>query len=470
MTIKTKEFNISHSFKTKSEVTDRTILIADAFGLGIDDEKDFAIYDNFKFNLKSNDVVYVTGDSGSGKSWILKNIFAKFPKSLSIDDIEIDDEEILIEGVGTDLNDAIKKLNLAGLGDAFLYLRKYSQISDGQKYRYKIAKFIDLDADIWILDEFCAKLDRMTAKIVSNNLQKIARRLDKCVICATTHEDLQDALKPSLYIRKGLESEVHTERFEVESYSKKLADVYDNISVDIGERSDYEKLKRFHYRQSKLGAVKNIYKLSFKKEVIGVIVICYPHLALKGRNLYTDGKYNKMTKETCTEINEKFECIARVILHPKFRGLGLAYHFLQEYFKLSTCSYIETVAVMANYSPFFEKAGMTRINTEKDKRRVKLVSELEDYGFNVALLSSKRYFLTKYNELDEECQHIVSDIVISIIDRYKGASTKIASKIKSLGEDWKETLKINNDFIEFVPELQRANTVYLIYDNIDSTT
>ena len=468
--IKTKDFNISHSFKTKSEVTDRTILIADAFGLGIDDEKDFTIYDNFKFQLQSNDIVYVTGDSGSGKSWILKNVFAKFPKSVSIDDIEIDDEEILIEGVGKDLNDAIKKLNLAGLGDAFLYLRKYSQISDGQKYRYKIAKFIDMEADVWILDEFCAKLDRMTAKIVSNNLQKIARRLGKCVVCATTHEDLKDALKPSLYIRKGLESEVRTERIEVDSYPKKLKDVYDNLTVEIGDKKDYEKLKKFHYRQSKLGAVKNIYKLSFKDEVIGALVITYPHLALKGRNIYTEGKYNKMTKAICTEINQKFECVARIVLHPKFRGLGLAYHFLQEYFKLSTCEYIETLAVMANYSPFFEKAGMTKIETEQDKRRVKLVKQLEDYEFNVALLSSKRYFKSVYDLFEDETKNDIADIVISIIDKYKGASVKIGSKIKSLGENWKELVKENDEFIMFVPELQRANTVYLIYKNLDKTT
>jgi len=62
--IRKKEFCISHSFKTKSEITDRTILVSEAFGLGIDSEKCFCIYDNFKFNLQSNDIVYVTGDSG----------------------------------------------------------------------------------------------------------------------------------------------------------------------------------------------------------------------------------------------------------------------------------------------------------------------------------------------------------------------------------------------------------------------
>ena len=47
--IRTKDFCVSHSFKTKSDITDRTILVAEAFGLGIDEEKEFCIYDNFEF-------------------------------------------------------------------------------------------------------------------------------------------------------------------------------------------------------------------------------------------------------------------------------------------------------------------------------------------------------------------------------------------------------------------------------------
>ena len=458
MTIHTKDFNISHSFKTKSEITDRTIMIADAFGLGIDDEKEFAIYDNFKFQLKSNDVVYVTGDSGSGKSFLLNNVFAKFPNSLSIDDIQIDDNELLIEGVGTDLNDAIKKLNLAGLGDAFLYLRKYSQLSDGQKYRYKIAKFIDKDADIWIIDEACAKLDRTTAKIVSYNLQKIARKLNKCVICATTHEDLKDALKPSLYIRKELESEVHSERFEIDSYEKKLSDIYNHLKVEIGTKEDYNKLKKFHYRQSNLGALKNVYKLSLKNKTIGVIVICYPHLALKGRNIYTKGKYNKMTKEICAEINEKFECIARVILHPKYRGLGLAYYFLQEYFNMSDCEYIETVAVMSKYSPFFQKAGMTYIPVEADEKRMKKAQQLEDFGFNLSLISSSKYNESIFNTLNEEQQSEVIEIVINILNRYKGQISKLFSKDKTIDEI------VNDNLFVVMKEILRSDVRYWILD------
>jgi len=457
--IRTKDFCISHSFKTKSDITERSVLVAEAFGLGIDDEKEFCIYNNFKFQLRSNDIVYVTGDSGSGKSFLLKNVFNKFKNSISIDEIQIEDNEILIESVGSDLHDALKKLNLAGLGDAFLYLRKYSQLSDGQKYRYAIAKFLDTNKDIWILDEFAAKLDRTTAKIVACNLQKIARSLNKCVICATTHEDLIDALKPSLIIRKGFESEVTIERKELSEFSKKLDEIYKHLNVELGTKEDYEKLKRFHYRQAGLGAVKNVYKMTFNNDLIGVIVITYPHLALKGRNIFNNKKYSKMTKENCKKINKEFECIARVILHPKYRGLGLAYYMLKEYFKLSQCKYIETVAVMAGYNPFFERAGMQRIETKTEASRTKQIKELEQYGFNTALLSSATYNQSIFDKLNIEQQDEVKRIVKKILNRYKGQICKLFSQNKSIEEI------IDENLFAVMKEIQRANTVYLIKKN-----
>lgn len=464
--VTTRKLNVSHSFQTEAEITDRTVMIAQAFGLGIDESKEFTIYDNLELEIKSDDVIYITGDSGSGKSWIVNNVFMKMKDSIAISELKIDDDEILIEGVGKDLSDALKKLNVAGLGDAFLYLRKYKQLSDGQKYRYRIAKFIDSEKDIWILDEFCATLDRTTAKIVAHNFQKIARRLGKMIVCATTHTDLLYALKPSLYIEKGYEDDVKITRIELIDSKAKL-DIYKEVIVEEGDREDYEKLKRFHYRQSKLGAVKKIYRMKYKDDVIGALVITYPHLALKGRNIYTEKKYAKMTKEICTEINEKFECVARVVIHPKYRGIGLSYHMLQEYFKMTDIQYIETVAVMANYNPFFEKAGMTRIDTEQDKKRAKRVAELEKYGLNVALLSSKRYFLSVFNTLSAEQKSEVEDIIIEIVDKYKGASSKLFTKIKSLGEEWKVKMKEQQLYLEYLSDLSRANIVYLIKENKD---
>ncbi len=78
---------------------------------------------------------------------------------------------------------------VAGLSDAFLLIRKF-ETSDGQRYRYKIAKLLNSSARTWVADEFLSTLDRATAKVVAYSIQKLARRNRNTLIVATTHTDL----------------------------------------------------------------------------------------------------------------------------------------------------------------------------------------------------------------------------------------------------------------------------------------
>ncbi|MEM2892572.1 MAG: ATP-binding cassette domain-containing protein [Candidatus Bathyarchaeia archaeon] len=61
----------------------------DAFGLGIDEAKRFTIYDNVEFAITPRDIVYITGDSGSGKSILLKAL-EKLPKPLTLSELTSD--------------------------------------------------------------------------------------------------------------------------------------------------------------------------------------------------------------------------------------------------------------------------------------------------------------------------------------------------------------------------------------------
>ena len=69
---KTGSFRINIAYKTRTDVTDRTIKVAEAFGIGVDNFQEHVIYDNVELKIAPNDIVYVTGDSGSGKSVLLK--------------------------------------------------------------------------------------------------------------------------------------------------------------------------------------------------------------------------------------------------------------------------------------------------------------------------------------------------------------------------------------------------------------
>lgn len=55
-------------FSTRAEVTERTLAVCEAFGLGVDEAKHFVVFDDFSLAFGRGDLVYVTGDSGGGKT------------------------------------------------------------------------------------------------------------------------------------------------------------------------------------------------------------------------------------------------------------------------------------------------------------------------------------------------------------------------------------------------------------------
>lgn len=207
------EYVISRSFSTSVERTPRVLEVAEAFGLGLSDKR-FVVYDNLHIEVRPGDVVYITGQSGSGKSLLLRDLVEQMRKSglnvTDLNEIALEDRPV-IELIGTNSTHATELLAKAGISDAWIYIRKPSELSDGQRYRLKLAKVMETDADVWVADEFGAVLDRETAKVIAFNLQKVARRQGKIVIVATTHTDLADELGPDLKITKRFQERVDVE-------------------------------------------------------------------------------------------------------------------------------------------------------------------------------------------------------------------------------------------------------------------
>lgn len=205
---------LTKKFTSYVNRTERVIKVAESFGIGLED-KEFILFENLDLTVHQGDVIFVTGQSGSGKSCLLREIangLANAGKSVaSIDDVKYDDRP-LIDQIGKDMIEATKLLSLAGISDAYLYIRKPSELSDGQRYRFKLAKLLEMGADVWIADEFGAILDRVTAKVVAYNCQKVARASGKTLILATTHSDMVSELGPSMIIRKRFQDRIDLER------------------------------------------------------------------------------------------------------------------------------------------------------------------------------------------------------------------------------------------------------------------
>ncbi len=194
---------IDKRFHTEVERTDRVLEIAESFGLGLDD-KEFVVFDNQPIDIEQGDVVYITGQSGAGKTTVLRELSSQMQHLgvADIDKVYLDPGVPLIDQIGKSTAEALNFLSIAGLNDAYLFIRKPQELSDGQRYRFRLAKIIESGAKVWVADEFLAVLDRTTAKVLAFNLQRTARRVGATLMVATTHTDMVEDLAPTLVIEK----------------------------------------------------------------------------------------------------------------------------------------------------------------------------------------------------------------------------------------------------------------------------
>jgi len=401
-------FNIAYE-TAAPKPSERVVAIAEGFGLGLDQWEKFIIYDNVELNIGPQDILYITGDSGSGKSVLLKALEKDIRldmglSCINIADIQPEPGKPLIETVGETLEEALELLSKVGLNDAFLFLRSYEQLSDGQKYRYKIAKMIESKAQFWIMDEFAATLDRDTAKIVAYNLQKLARQQGKAVLAATTHTDLFEDLNPSVHIHKRFGKEITVNYYP--NKPTKECNLVKEMHVEKGSTEDWRKLAGFHYRSHKIVGPRKIFCLKRGDELCGVIVYCYPPPTCFGRRLV-------LPKMSMKELNEKLSIISRVVVHPKYRTIGLGVKLVRETLAKAGTPYVEMPAVMAKYNPFGEKAGMQKIAEQPPPKEALAIAEiLQKLGFNIQLLGSEKYVLNKLQTLNDESLEKVREAFI----------------------------------------------------------
>ena len=210
------------------------VAVAAMFGLGADAEREITVIPPCRLTLRGGELVFVTGPSGSGKSTLLGLIHDALappgrdgadadatirdrddppPRVLAFDALpELPDRPLVDALPAATLEDRLRLLSLAGLGDAPVMLRRPAELSDGQRYRLRLAHTMALaeldrgDGLVVVLaDEFGATLDRLTAANVARQLRKWVRRQPGvCVACATTHDDLLEPLDPDTLVEVPL--------------------------------------------------------------------------------------------------------------------------------------------------------------------------------------------------------------------------------------------------------------------------
>ena len=115
------------------------------------------------------------------------------------------------------------------------------------------------------------------------------------------------------------------------------------------------------------------------------------------------GRRQVLPKMSMKELNQKLSVIMRVVVHPKYRTIGLGQRLIRETLPRAGTPFVELVAVMAKYNPFVERAGMAKIAEQPPaKKALEIAETLRKLGFNITFLGSKRYVLNKLESLKPE--------------------------------------------------------------------
>ena len=100
-----------------------------------------------------------------------------------------------------------------------------------------------------------------------------------------------------------------------------------------------------------------------------------PAVSLKIRSHFF-GLKGPRSRVALAALNEQMWLLARVVLHPTYRGAGMAAGFVREACRTCPVPWIETLSAMGHANPFFERAGFVRVGVIRKSGR----ERPEQYG------------------------------------------------------------------------------------------
>ena len=169
---------------------------------------------------------------------------------------------------------------------------------------------------------------------------------------------------------------------------QRMCTVAECLEIERGTRADYEALSCFHYRSAPCTPYVAVYTMrdchARRRSAgpVGVIVYVNPTPNAELRTVATGGMFTGLGDRglQMQTVNRNIRTIARVIIEPRYRGLGLASRLVAETMGLLQVPINEATAVMGKVNPFFERAGMQAFTGAEPARVVQLKEAFSSVG------------------------------------------------------------------------------------------
>ena len=161
-------------------------------------------------------------------------------------------------------------------------------------------------------------------------------------------------------------------------------------------------------RQHRPGAVTAVYRMvhraptvvgrfvgrSDETTIVGVLIRSLPSLGCQLRDRATSDRYRGMgVLAAAAMVNREFRTISRVVIHPQWRGIGLAVRLVRHALDDPETAYTEALAAMGRVHPFFERAGMVRYDRPPRPEYARLLDAFDRLDISPGSLASVRLVL-----------------------------------------------------------------------------
>ena len=198
--------------------------IQEAFGI-VAKRLETNVVHGLDVGIKPGEIMLVVGASGSGKSLLLRALAwhasGKLKKWAPPREIQsratvsspvkvammarpnlMKSPIALLGKLGLHLEESMRLLASAGLGEAQLFVRPSGTLSSGQRYRLSLALALARKPDLLLIDEFCESLDGYSAAAVCRRLRKEAVHSGLAVAAATVSDArITPELRPDRILR-----------------------------------------------------------------------------------------------------------------------------------------------------------------------------------------------------------------------------------------------------------------------------
>lgn len=201
-----RHFSIQKQVGLYGTVSKRAAEVMRLFGLDRRDLERHLTRCSCELEIGPGQICLITGPSGTGKTLLLRELFESLAEEerIRLDDIPLERNASVIDCIEGPVWEALRMLCRAGLSDVFTVLNCPGRLSEGQKYRYRLARALLSRKRYIFADEFGSLLERTGAHILAFQIRRIISENGRVFFAASCREDLAVPLLPDVIVRKDL--------------------------------------------------------------------------------------------------------------------------------------------------------------------------------------------------------------------------------------------------------------------------